>query len=99
MIDLRSSTPGAQSFAFQPAPMSLAYRWFISHKYPPLVLVRRAYLPGECSALALGVPVAADEALDEPTDARLMPCYHDLLVDRGQAAARRRPSPPRSSSR
>ena len=49
MVDLRSSTPGAQSFAFQPAPMSLAYRWFISHKYPPLVLVRRAYLPGECS--------------------------------------------------
>jgi hypothetical protein len=84
MIDLRSSTPRAQSYAFQPTPMSLAYRFFISHKYPPLVLVKRAYLPGECEALALGIPVATDEQLDEPTDARLLPCYHDLLVDRGQ---------------
>jgi len=86
MIDLRSSTPRAQSYAFQPTRMSLAYRFFISHKYPPLVLVKRAYLPGECEALALGVPVATDEQLDEPTDARFLPCYHDLLVDRGQDA-------------
>ncbi len=48
----------------------------------------RAYLPGECEALTLGVPVATDEQLDEPADARLLPCYHDLLVDRGQDVAR-----------
>ncbi|HXU71357.1 MAG TPA: glycosyltransferase family 39 protein [Polyangia bacterium] len=83
MIDLRSSTPGAQSFAFEPTHMTPAYRWFVSHKYPPLKLVRRAYLPGECTALARGVPVAKDEELVEPTDVHLMPCYHDLLVDRG----------------
>ncbi|HEY2747726.1 MAG TPA: hypothetical protein VGL86_24055, partial [Polyangia bacterium] len=83
MVDFRSSTPRAQSFAFVPQPMSATYRWFISHKYPPLALVRRAYLPGECAALALGVPVAADEELDEPSDPRLLPCYHNLLVDRG----------------
>jgi hypothetical protein len=85
MVDFRSSTPRAQSYAFAPQPMSAAYRWFISHKYPPLALVRRAYLPGECAALALAVPVASDETLEEPTDARLMPCYHNLLADRGQA--------------
>ena len=66
--------------------MSLGYRWFVSHKYPPLALVRRAYLPGECAALALGVPVASDERVDEPSDARLVPCYHDLMADRGQTA-------------
>ena len=89
MIDLRSATPRAQSFAFVPTRMSPAYRFFVSHKYPPLVLVKRAYLPGECEALALGVPVATDEQLDEPSDARLLPCYHDLLVDRGQDARAR----------
>jgi hypothetical protein len=89
MIDLRSPVPRAQSYAFVPTRMSLAYRWFISHKYPPLLLVKRAYLPGECAAEALGVPVACDEQLDEPADVRLLPCYHDLLVDRGQEAAAR----------
>ena len=48
------------------------YRWFISHKYPPLVLVRRAYLPGD-AARSRSVPVAANEVLNEPTDARLLP--------------------------
>ncbi|HEX6835338.1 MAG TPA: hypothetical protein VF334_02140, partial [Polyangia bacterium] len=86
MVDLRSSTPRAQSFAFQPQPMSPAYRFFISHKYPPLALVKRAYLPGECEALTLGVPVATDEELPETADARLGPCHHNLLVERGDAA-------------
>ncbi|MGZ3425919.1 MAG: hypothetical protein ACXVCV_04675, partial [Polyangia bacterium] len=89
MIDLRSTTPRAQSYTFQPGPMSLAYRFFVSHKYPPLTLVRHAYLPGECEALTLGVPVATDEQIAEPADARLLPCYHDLLVDRGQDAPAR----------
>jgi hypothetical protein len=85
MLDLRVSTPGAASYAFVPGPMSATYRWFVSHKYPPLTLVRRVYLPGECEALALGVPLASDEALpDEPADARLLPCYHNLLLERGQ---------------
>jgi hypothetical protein len=89
MVDLRSSKPGAQSYSFQPLPMSARYRWFVSHKYPPLALVRRAYLPGECAALALGVPVATDEQIDEPSDARFLPCYHDLVADRGQTAIAR----------
>ncbi|HEX9102040.1 MAG TPA: glycosyltransferase family 39 protein, partial [Polyangia bacterium] len=89
MVDLRSSTPRAQSFAFQPQPMSLGYRWLVSHKYPPLALVKRAYLPGECEALTLGVPVATDEQLDEPADARFAACYHNLVVARGQVARAR----------
>ncbi len=86
MVDLRSSAPRAMSYAFQPGRMTPLYRFFVSHKYPPLSLVRRAYLPGECAALALGVPVATDEELVEPGEARLMPCYHDLLVERGREA-------------
>lgn len=84
MVDLRSDKPHAESFAFQPQRASWAYKWFVSHKYPPLALVKRAYLPGECEALALGVPVAGDEDVPEPTDARYWPCYHNLVVDRGQ---------------
>jgi hypothetical protein len=86
MVDLRSSTPRAQSIAFVPQRMTPMYRWFISHKYPPLALVKRAYLPGECEALTLGVPVASDEELPEPADPRLLACYHNLLVERGQTA-------------
>lgn len=84
MVDFRSNVPRAQSYAFVPQPMTPSYRFFISQKYPPLALVKRAYLPGECEALGLGVPVATDEELPEPGDARLLPCYHDLLVARGQ---------------
>lgn len=90
MLDLRSNQPGARSYALVPAPMSAAYRWFVSHKYPPLRLVARVYLPGECEALGLGVPLASDEALpEEPADPRLLPCYHNLLVERGQDARAR----------
>jgi hypothetical protein len=64
--------------------MSWAYRYFVSHKYPPLALVKRAYLPGECAALQHGIPVASDEELPEPADARLMPCYRNLLAAHGQ---------------
>src|SRR5439155_10626428 len=53
-------------------------------KYPPLALIKRAYLPGECTALALGVPVATDEDVPEPSDARDWPCYHNLMIERGQ---------------
>lgn len=84
MVDLRSNRPHAQSYAFVPQPMSARYRWFVSHKYPPLALVPRAWLPGECEALALGVPLSIDEDLVAPADAAMLPCYHDLLVTHGQ---------------
>ena len=84
MVDLRSDKPLAQSFTFAPQPMTWAYRYFVSHKYPPLALVRRVYLPGECAAVAHGVPVATDEELPPTTDAKLLPCYRNLLQARGQ---------------
>jgi 4-amino-4-deoxy-L-arabinose transferase-like glycosyltransferase len=84
LVDLRSDAPRAQSFAFQPRRSGPLYKFFVSRKYPPLELKKRAYLPGECTALRLGVPVATDEDLAEPADARLWPCYHDLLLERGK---------------
>ena len=89
MVDLRSSHPHAQSYAFVPQPMSARYRWFVSHKYPPLALVPRAWLPGECEALSLGVPISIDEDVEPPADAGLLPCYHDLLVTHGQVGRAR----------
>jgi Dolichyl-phosphate-mannose-protein mannosyltransferase len=87
MIDLRSHTPGARSFELVPGPMSRAYRWFVSEKYPPLRLARRAYLPGLCDAVAVGAPVARDEALPAPpTDPKLNPCWHNYLIARGESA-------------
>jgi hypothetical protein len=83
MVDLRSDKPGVQSFAFQPLPMSPSYRWFISHKYPPLELVKRVYMPGECTAMAHDIPVDAGEELPPMTNTRWPACYHDLLVLRG----------------
>lgn len=90
MVDLRSNRPEVSSYAFVERPMSRAYRWFVSHHYRPLALVPRAYLPGECKALALGVPVPATEELEPPALAALLPCYHNLLVLRGQHTAARR---------
>jgi 4-amino-4-deoxy-L-arabinose transferase-like glycosyltransferase len=84
MVDLRSDKPGVQSLAFQPLPMRPLYRWFVSHKYPPLELVKRVYLPGECTALPLGVPVDTTEELTPISNPRWLGCYHDLLVVRGR---------------
>ena len=89
MVDLRSTQPGARSYAFVAGPMSAGYRWFVSHKYPPLHLVPRAYLPGECAALALGVPVATDEELPDAAEPRFAACHHNLLIERGQLEAAR----------
>jgi hypothetical protein len=89
MVDLRSDKPGVQSFLFQPLPMRPLYRWFVSHKYPPLALVKRVYLPGECTAVAHNVPVDASEELEPTANARWLACYHDLLVVRGQTETAR----------
>src|SRR5205823_2891336 len=51
---------------------------------PPLELVKRVYLPGECTAMSLGVPVDTTEELSPMSNPRWLACYHDLLVARGQ---------------
>jgi hypothetical protein len=79
VVDLRLNVPFVRSFAFVPAPMSASYRFFVSHKYPPLKIVPRRYLPGECRAQDLGLPIASDEELPPaPADPRLNPCYWRL---------------------
>jgi hypothetical protein len=77
MVDLREKRPFVRSYAFARAPMSAGYRYFVSHKYAPLVLQPRSYLPGECAALTAGVPVARDEALP-PMEPRYALCYQAL---------------------
>jgi hypothetical protein len=84
MVDLRSDKPGVQSLAFRPLPMRPLYRWFVSHKYPPLQLVKHVYMPGECAALSLGVPVDTSEELEPVSIPRWLGCYHDLLMLRGR---------------
>jgi 4-amino-4-deoxy-L-arabinose transferase-like glycosyltransferase len=87
MVDLRSSQPGETSWAFVDQPMSPAYKFWVSHKYAPLGLTRRAYLPGVCEALFVGAPIAKDEALPPaPRALALQPCWHNLLVARGLGA-------------
>jgi hypothetical protein len=84
LVDLRSDKPGASSYAFKSGPMSASYRWLVSHRYAPLGLERRGYLPGLCAAVALGVPVARDEALPSPPrDWKQLGCWRDYLRARG----------------
>jgi hypothetical protein len=84
MVDLGSDQPGEASWAFYDLPMSPLYRFFVSHKYPPLGLRRKAYLPGVCEALAAGAPIATDETPpDRPRNSSLDACWHNALVARG----------------
>lgn len=85
MIDLRSDKPGVTSYAFAPQRMTPAYKWLVSDKYPPLGLVKRAYLPGECAAMSLDIPLDDSEELLPPMEARWLTCYWDLLARRGDA--------------
>jgi hypothetical protein len=84
MVDLRSDKPLVSSWAFGVGNMSARYRWWISHKYAPLHLMRVGYLRGICTALDLGVPIATDEeAAPWPTEPKMLPCYRNYLVVRG----------------
>ncbi len=88
LVDLRSSTPGVRSYALEPdkTKMTPLYRFFVSHIYAPLKMVRRTYLPGACTAITLGVPVASDEEVappPPPNDFALRACYPRYLQMRG----------------
>ncbi len=61
LIDLRSDKPRVEGWAFVKGPMTPGYRFWVSHVYPPLSLVRRASSTGVCAALRLGLPIAKDE--------------------------------------
>jgi hypothetical protein len=85
LIDLRSDKPGVSSYGFVAGNMSRGYRWWVSHKYAPLHLLRTGYLRGICTAIEHDVPVARDEqAAAWPTDLHYLPCYRNYLVLRGE---------------
>src|SRR5262249_26329496 len=88
LVDLRSDKPMAMSYAFADGRMSKSYRFWVSHRYPPIELVRRAYIPGLCDALQAGAPIATDEALPpmpSAPDLHLLACWHNVLTARGDA--------------
>jgi len=88
MIDLGNPTPGAKSWGFVERRTTPAYRFFVSAKWAPLDLLRKPYLPGLCEAAQAGVPLATDEpAPEQPKNAAQLPCWHNVLVARGDAAA------------
>ena len=87
MIDLRSSQPGITSYRFVDGKMTPSYRFWVSHKYPPLGLEPEVYLPGVCAALDAGAPPPAllvlPAAAASPSQQL---CWHNLLVAAGQPA-------------
>ena len=87
MVDLRSDKPGITSYEFGIGNMSRGYKWWVSHKYPPLNLERMGYLRGICTALEHNVPIASDEAAAHwPAEPQLLPCYRNYLFIRGETA-------------
>lgn len=100
MIDLRSASgSGAEPFVptfrelrLAPQPMTPVWRWFYSHKYPPLAAVPHSSAFGQCVIASLD-PAAArkvsTEALREPpvtprTPTADLVCYHNALVALGR---------------
>lgn len=57
MIDLRSDQPGITAYRFADGPMSPAYRFFVSHRYPPLRLLPATSGPGVETATRLNLPL------------------------------------------
>jgi hypothetical protein len=70
MIDLRVNGPRVEGYGFDRGKMSTAYRFWVSHVYPPLRVVRRASPTGVCTALRLGLPIAKDEQPPPPDPAQ-----------------------------
>lgn len=87
MVDLRSDRPGETSYGFVDGATSAAYRFWVS-PWPQREIVRKAWLPGLCDALAAGAPLARDEAPPDspPLDGDWV-CYHNVLQARGDDAA------------
>ena len=89
LVDLRSQKPGETSYMFVDGKMTPGYRWWVSHKYKPLELKRAASLSTLCRLVALGVPMASDEA-EPPTppanELAIQQCWYNYLAARGDTA-------------
>ena len=76
LIDLRVTGARVDGSTFAKGPMSLAYRFWVSHVYAPLTVAREASSTEVCTALRLQLPLATDEPLP-PKGGR--PCWADYL--------------------
>jgi hypothetical protein len=84
LVDLRTDKPLVSSYGYGVGNMSRRYKWWVSHKYAPINLIRTGYLRGICTAIEHDVPIATDEdAAAWPADMRLLPCYRNYLQLRG----------------
>lgn len=114
MVDLRSHTgteagqasapvvPTFRELRLAPQPMDWVWRWFYSHKYPPLLPVPHSSSFGQCviasldpAAVAKAATPALKDVLREPpisprTATADLVCYHNALValGRGEEAQR-----------
>ncbi len=89
LVDFRSTKPSLESYTFRALPMSRAYRWFVSHKFPPQEIVKQLYLPGACQAIEQGVAPPADTpAPPWPADEGKRLCRQHLSALTDPKAAR-----------
>jgi hypothetical protein len=83
-IDLRKSGPRVEGWGFERGKITPAYRFWVSHVYGPLSLVRKANIAEVCTALRLDLPLAKDEP-PPPTDGGNRACFDDYLRRRAAA--------------
>ena len=90
VVDLRSDKPGMREYAFTAQPTGAAYRYFVSHKFPPMKPVPRVSQTLECLYGETRIAVPADlpplPPLTAPS-AESAQCRHELLLLRGERDA------------
>ena len=90
MIDLRSNEPDFHEYVFEAERPSWKWRWFVSHKYPPMHLkeVTTQYAP--CVYADIGTPPRKpipEGAMPPLGKSDLVQCWHNFEVVRGRPAA------------
>lgn len=83
LIDLRVTGPRVDGYTFAKGPMSLAYRFWVSHVYAPLTVVRQASTTEVCTAIRLKLPLAKDEPLPQKAGG---PCWSTYVALRNATA-------------
>jgi hypothetical protein len=87
LLDLRSDRPEFREYVFQAQPMSAAWHWFVSHRYPPMAMKEVGTIYSACVASATGnaPPAAAPEPPRPPWHGLAqIACYHNYQLVRGK---------------
>ncbi len=87
MLDERDKRPAFREFTFVPDPPDWKWRWFVSHRYPPMHAVETASMLSACVAAGTGVPPPKDApVVARPTLVKpdVVTCYHNYNVVRGK---------------